>query len=131
MAADLTGFDKALRDAVLGLLEDRYGKPYPGTGRVIELTPGQKRENAEWRRRVELARERLADIQRDYAASIDGLIAEFDVEVSSSDDGEYEVNDYSSPHQPRYVPDDQDAYDQWRRDYPGDWGRLLFALERK
>lgn len=125
MAADLTSFDKALRTEMGALLEDQFGKPYPGPGKWTDLTPEQVRENADWDRRATEARDFVSE-------GVENVIAEakerFGLDVYD-EDGSWYVSG-SAPHSRTYVPDDKPAYDQWRRDHPGDWGRLLFALEK-
>lgn len=72
----------------------------------VPLTNEQVQENAAWRKRVAMARTRLAEIQAATAASLNAVETDFGVKVFSTtgegDDGEYEVDDYDPPHRPTY-----------------------------
>lgn len=66
----------------------------------VPLTREQERENDAWRGRVKEARERLAQIEADFSASLKGLASEFGVRVTGGgyDDEGYDVDDYDPPH---------------------------------
>lgn len=68
----------------------------------VPLTAEQERENAEWRKGVKVARERLASMVADFGAALDGIASEFGVRVSGGGEDEWEIDDYDAPHKPTY-----------------------------
>jgi hypothetical protein len=105
MTADLTAYDKVLRDLVRDALFKKYGidPDAPAKYRKVPLTDEQEAENEAWRERASLADHQLKSGIEALVAVVE---ATFNVEVTHDEDGEYCVSDDwdDAPHHHTWVP---------------------------